>query len=760
MGMAKGLPAIVLMVLLAQTPLQAGAFEDHGLHPAVIIAEDNAPEAFANAKSLLKDARGIGFFPPHFIFCYVPAGFQLDNEAGLVMADSADDPSVMRLGPVERGIIESLFGREELMKEGVPPDAGPIRDKLFMVPPEVVEKTKYTGPLRGSPSELQDRGINQNSEFMLGSVLVNIVTPESVGGSESWTEEEIAAALSKIAIGCQEYQHYAVWTDLRFIYNYKDFLRIPISREPIEGDWTTDPLWISEVFENLGYYDESIEMQIHLLNNETRAEHHTDWVFTALIVDASENGCWQGSQAGNYVAYATYNGPYLLMPYPACGFGDGIGSSLVFIHEMSHVFWALDEYSTFFPCEATAGYLAVPNKNNWVVPCQEVVPCIMSGGYYEKPLPICSYTLGQVGLEPVDYLLRTVPAVYDVHPSVKFAAIPGVNQDTVFTMPYEVAMHVWNDPVPNRNPVQDEELRIDYAAEISEGSYWIGFTPIETELEEPSGGWDSDNWVTHTFPNLEPGRTELHFKFENHVGLSTQISKSVYYIGIKYFFTSLEPFEDHFDINWATSDEIFGAVFDVVREDVTAGAGRAIIGTVTEPENPDPNSSRLIFSFCDEDIEPAHEYRYCIIGRFNVTIDGENQEFLVPTGDMCERSWIPRQNDLVSYLLPNPTSTSTSITVDIPKSYYDPAGGQEETARAATLNGAPLVEVLTPLDIGVYNIKGQRIATVYNNRLYGETRTFTWNGTDLYGKPVAQGVYFMRIAAGNRVATKKVVIIR
>ncbi len=759
--MGKRLFAVVFLILLAQTPLQADVFEDHKLHPAVIIVEDRSLETFAEAKFILEDAKGIGYFPPHFIFCYVPPDFNLGDREGLILATSVGDPAVLELGPVERGIIESLFGRQELMNEGIPPDAGPLRDKLFRVPPEIVSKTKYTGPLRGSPAELQDRGIDQNSEFMLGSVLVNIITPESVGGSEDWTDEEIAAAISRISIGCQEYQRKAVWTDLQFVYNYKDFMRIPISREPIEGDWRLDPLWISEVFENLGYYDEDEEVQIHLFNNDMRAEHHTDWVFTALIVDASENWCWQGPEAGNYVAYATYNGPYLLMPYPACGFGDGIGASMVFIHEMSHVFWALDEYSTFFPCDATAGYLAIPNKNNWAVPCQEVVPCIMSGAYYESPLPICPYTLGQVGLESVDYLLRSVPAIYDVHPSVEFYDISAdVNQDTVFTVPYEVVMHVWNDPVPNRNPAQDEERRIDYAAEISGGFYWIGMTPIETELEEPRSGWDSDNLVTHIFPNLEPGRTDLHFRFENHVGLSTQISKSVYYIGIKYFFTSLEQHEDRIDIDWATSDEIFGAVFDVVREDVTACTGKTVIGTVTEPDNPDPNSNRLVFSFYDENIEPAHEYRYCIVGRFNIMIDGELREFQVPTDEMCEYAWIPRQSDLLSNLLPNPMNSSTSITVDIPKSYYDPAGGQEETSRAATLHAAPLVEVLTPLDIGVFNIKGQRIATIYSNRLYGETRTFTWNGTDRYGRLVAPGVYFIRVAAGDKVASKKVVIIR
>ena len=757
--MVKLLPVLALL-LLVQTPLEAGSFEDHGLRPAAVVIGDHSDMTLKEAESLLVQggAKGIGLFPPHFIFCYVPGDLRPDE--GLLMIETAEDPLIMELGEVEREVIISLFDRERIMQEGIPPDAGPLRDKLFRVPPEIVSATKQTGPLRGSPSELRDRGIDQNSEFLLGSVLVNIVMPESIEGPEDWTNEEIARVLSMIAIGCQEYQQHALWTDLRFVYNYEDLLRIPISLEPIEGDWRMDPLWISELFEKLGYVDEDEEMQIHLFNNEMRAEHRTDWVFTALIVDASENWCWQGSEAGNYVAYATYNGPYLLMPYPACGFGDGIGASLVFIHEMSHIFWALDEYSDFFPCDATAGYLAVPNRNNWVVPCREVDPCIMSGGLYDSPLPICYYTLGQVGLMPIEYPLMTVPAVYNMQPSAEFAFVPDANQDTVFTMPYEVAMHVWNDPVPNQNPHQEEMLRIDYAAKISEGCYWIGMTPMETELDEPSGGWDSDNWVTHTFPNLEPGRSELNFRFENHVGLSTRLTKSVYYIGIKYFFTSLEPHEDHFDLSWATSDEIFGAVFDVIKEDVTAGTGRTVIGTVAEPDNPDPQSSRLVFSFCDEDIEPAHEYRYCIVGRFDITIGGEEIEIRVPTDDMCEVSWIPRPNDLVSYLLPNPTSTGTSITVDIPKSYQDPSGGQEESAGPVSLYGTPLAEVLTPVDIGIYNIRGQRIATVYSNRLYGETRTFRWNGTDSYGKPVASGVYFMRVAAGGRVATKKVVVIR
>jgi hypothetical protein len=324
-------------------------------------------------------------------------------------------------------------------------------------------------------------------------------------------------------------------------------------------------------------------------------------------------------------------------------------------------------------------------------------------------------------------------------------------------MPYEMGLHVWNDAVPNENPYQLPETRIDYAAKIKSGHFWIN-GGIEAEMEEPLGGWISNNWLRHTIPSLEPGRSDISYRFENIVGLTKQISKSVFYIGIKYYFTELSPSQDRFDVTWSTSGETFGAVFDVVKQDLTAGTGEEMIGTVLEPTEFIGN--RRVYTFFDEDIEPAHEYRFCIVGRFEISIGGEQHVIHVPTGDMYEISWIPNGNDLVSYLLPNPTSSGTSITIDVPKSYYDPAGTQDNTTRPATLYGTPLIEVLTPVDIGVYNIKGQRISTIYNNKLYGSTRTFQWNGTDSYGKPVAPGVYFMRVVAGGKVATKKVVIIR
>jgi hypothetical protein len=762
MNKLQVLSPVLMLVLLAAAQLGADTFEDHGLYPATVVISDHSFDTFQRAKSAVErsGARGLHYFPGEVIFGYFPAGFGPGDlpDLDVLFVRSADDPAIDALGPIERGVVRSLFNRKKILEGRIPADVGPIDDKLIRVPPEIVSKTKYTGPLKGSPSELQeDRNIQQNSEFLLGSVLINIILPESKMGSENWTDDEIAGALSGVAVGITEYQQHALWTDLNFTYNYKDFERIPVSVEPIETPDAYDYwVWIPEIFSQLGYTEEEALLQAHSFNNDMRSQFRTDWVYTVFIVDATSNECWE---VRDYVAYSYLGGPYMVIPYPACRFGYDIGFAHVFIHEMSHGFWALDEYSSAMQtCGEKSGYLAYSNRNTVYMSCQEVVPCIMNNATLSSPLPVCYYTRGQVGLGAKDYYWGVVPEIYNMPPAAEFVDESGFNLDTVFVLPYEAMIDVWNDAVPNLNPYQQEDKRIDYAAKIKVGYYWVNDRTVDMEVEEPLGGWTSDNRIIQSFPGLEPGESRLYFEFENNVGLTAQIYKKVVYVGIKYYFTELEPSDDEFDVSWSTGAKVFGAVFDVMKEDITAGGGESVIATVEVPEQ--SSSTRNFYRYCDRDIEPAHRYRYRVMARFDVSVGGRDTTFHVPTKDMYEISLIPHGNDLVSYLLPNPTPSGTSITVDIPKSYYDPAGAQENGTLPASAQNPLLVEVLTPVDISVYNIKGQRIATVFNGKLYGKTKTFQWNGLDGYGQLVASGVYFMRVQAGDRVATKKVVIVR
>jgi len=466
-----------------------------GLYPGACIIKDKTLESFTRARKILKanGARSLQGFPPDVIYGRFPSDLDESDFDGLAVRIARSPSSIGRseIDAVSYHAVTTLFnGREALVDEDLA-NAGPLNDMALRVPDDVINRYKGSAPKMGSPMELQDRGVNQNAEFMIGSVLINIILPESNGGSENWTEEEISGVILGISNGVAHYQNNANWAGIDFIFNYRDYLQVPVSSEPIMGDWNTDYIWMGQCLEELGYGNSM--WNAHFLNNDMRAQYGTDWVFTAFIVDASENECWQGPE-GFYVAYSYLGGPLLLVPYPACRFGTGRGFEHVFIHEMSHTFWALDEYSSAgVSCSARAGYLAVENGNSFFVPmgqtepCGEGLACIMNNAPMEPGLlSICPYTLGQVGL--ADENENNMPDIYEVPPTAQFMDLP-TQSDTITGSDYLFAARVRNSGVPNRNPNQSEDDRIDYFPWLIDGTYAIG-DDLFQRLRPSDGEWD------------------------------------------------------------------------------------------------------------------------------------------------------------------------------------------------------------------------------------------------------------------------------
>ena len=61
--------------------------------------------------------------------------------------------------------------------------------------------------------------------------------------------------------------------------------------------------------------------------------------------------------------------------------------------------------------------------------------------------------------------------------------------------------------------------------------------------------------------------------------------------------------------------------------------------------------------------------------------------------------------------------------------------------------------------ITIYNILGQEVTTIINQRLDYGYHTVTWQGTDRMGRPVGSGVYFSELkAAGFRKTRKKLLM--
>lgn len=60
----------------------------------------------------------------------------------------------------------------------------------------------------------------------------------------------------------------------------------------------------------------------------------------------------------------------------------------------------------------------------------------------------------------------------------------------------------------------------------------------------------------------------------------------------------------------------------------------------------------------------------------------------------------------------------------------------------------------------VYNILGQHVITLVNERTSPGTHSVIWNGTDMAGRMVSSGVYFYRIKAGDFIKTRKFTLLR
>ena len=83
---------------------------------------------------------------------------------------------------------------------------------------------------------------------------------------------------------------------------------------------------------------------------------------------------------------------------------------------------------------------------------------------------------------------------------------------------------------------------------------------------------------------------------------------------------------------------------------------------------------------------------------------------------------------------PNPFNPTTQIAVDLPEA-------------AST-------------KITVWNIMGQKVATLYSGDLNAGHHTINFNGRDYNGKQLTSGMYLYRVAAGKYNATKKMTLMK
>ncbi len=62
--------------------------------------------------------------------------------------------------------------------------------------------------------------------------------------------------------------------------------------------------------------------------------------------------------------------------------------------------------------------------------------------------------------------------------------------------------------------------------------------------------------------------------------------------------------------------------------------------------------------------------------------------------------------------------------------------------------------------LSIYNIRGEKVTTLYNGWQNAGEHSQVWNGHDANGRPVASGVYFSRLQSENKTAVRKMLLLK
>ena len=322
--------------------------------------------------------------------------------------------------------------------------------------------------------------VNDTSEFMLGNVVLGVVLAESDGSvdpeSEDWTSTEESNVTSEIIAGLDWYVAKAAWRPLTYyvVFNYA----VPTGYEPITRPSYSDNLWINECIANLGYA--STAAYARALRDSLDA----DWGVLAMIADDSNDA--DNKFPDGRFAYSQAGGPRFVMTYDNDGWGIA-DMDAVMAHEISHSFYALDEYfDAGRGCNERRGYLNADNQNSEYPDgaggCAINRSFCLMRSVSLSVAQLCNYTKGQIGWWDSDG--DEICDIIDTCPETDLYAY-SPDPCTTFTPTY--AGSSWVTMLPNLNPSGDgNDITINRIARVEfrvDEGLWQDASPND-------GAWD------------------------------------------------------------------------------------------------------------------------------------------------------------------------------------------------------------------------------------------------------------------------------
>jgi len=344
-------------------------------------------------------------YPTHILISQIPKSLAqtLVGKASIIQIffDSVDLSVAEKYGELAKLGVEAWnnnFKGQAASKGLTPPisskEQPPIQNDT-RIKPEPVKREMIMPTLPYGAS------FYDTSEYMMGSVSVGIIFPESTGqidpNQENWQISQISSVNSEITAGLNWWATKSQAAHLSFTYHT---IVVPTSYEPINrASWNEEGLWISDVMQNQGYFGGDYFEQVYSYLNYIRNIDETDWAVAIFVINSNVDA--DGKFPDGYFGYAYFGGPFIVMTYDNDGYGIASMDAVV-AHEFGHIFYAADEYYTpgynnpGLPTEKY-GYLAVENQNLQGSGSSNV-GCIMRGGTLSYQLgQICFYTQGHIG---------------------------------------------------------------------------------------------------------------------------------------------------------------------------------------------------------------------------------------------------------------------------------------------------------------------------------------------------------------------------
>lgn len=413
--------ALSILFCLTIMPASAGLLPD----PAFIVMEC-AGMPIQAAHDVVSAAAEIGGHVYHVMPVHGPA-FELTGCCLIATLPPGAEPVIMSRpfvtqvfrGPLPIGIVDPM-GEEAIYAAGAynyllehideppPPELQPCPDDALGPLIEGGPLGDKPGADAGARPQVGAPGQFQTSEFMIGSVAIGVVLPESTGNGENWANSDAAypgqnrrqLVYNKIVAG-------ATWwgtqggTAARLTFFYDQRLGVSITIEPITISSANngETAWVGSALTTMGFSGLTAFAQAYSYDNWMRQTYSTDWAYSVFVADSlmDSDGMFPNSSS----AFAYLYGPYMVMTYDN---GTPTGQwtlarmNQVFAHESGHIFGCPDEYAGAGTCTCTNyGYLGVTNGN--CVNCTpNPVTCLMAS----NTLQLCTFTRGHVGWRDSD----------------------------------------------------------------------------------------------------------------------------------------------------------------------------------------------------------------------------------------------------------------------------------------------------------------------------------------------------------------------